>query len=73
MVEGSVASAATMESKVIRPSSVMQKVEKQMGRERRETGKVGMMRGKVGQSGRDCQTGKVGTLKEEVGSKGQQE
>ena len=40
-VEVSTASATTLESQVIRPSSVMQKVEKQEERERRETAKVG--------------------------------
>ena len=47
--EVSTASATTVDSQVIRPSSVMQKVEKQKGRERRETAKVGMTV-KVGQS-----------------------
>ena len=42
-------------SQVIRPSSVMQRVEKQKERERRETAKVGMTV-KVGQSERDGQT-----------------
>ena len=40
--EDSTASATTLESQVIRPSSAMQKVEKQKERERRETAKVGM-------------------------------
>ena len=53
-------------SQVIRPSSVMQKVEKQKERERRETAKVGMTV-KVGQSERDGQKAKVGS------NKGQQE
>ena len=38
-VEDSTASATTVESQVIRPSSVLQKVEKQKERERRETAK----------------------------------
>ena len=65
----SMASATTVESQVIRPSSVTQRVEKQKerDRERRETAKVGM-RAKVGQSERDGQTVKVGTLQEKVGS-----
>ena len=48
-----------VESQVIRPSSVMQTVEKQKERdmERIETAKVGMTV-KVGQSERDGQTGK---------------
>ena len=50
-VEVSTVSATTVESQVIRPSSVMQKVEKQKERERRETAKVGMTV-KVGQSER---------------------
>ena len=53
-VEVSTASATTVESQVIRPSSVMQKVEKQKERERRETAKVGMTV-KVGQSERSGQ------------------
>ena len=48
------ASATTVESQVIRPSFVVQKVEKQKERERRETTKVGMIV-KVGQSERDGQ------------------
>ena len=57
----------TVESQVIRPSSVMQKVEKQKERERRETAKVG-------QSERVGQKVKVGTRQAKVGSnKGQQE
>ena len=74
-VEVSTAPATTVGSQVIRPSSVMQGVEKQKEkeRERRETAKVGM-RTKVGQSERDGQTVKVGTLQAKVGSnKGQQE
>ena len=60
-------------NQVIRPSSVMQKVEKQKKRERRETPKVGMA-AEVGQSETDGQTVKVGTLQAQVGSnKGQQE
>ena len=49
-VEVSMASATTVGSQVIRPSSVTQRVEKQKGRdsERRDTAKVGM-RAKVGQ------------------------
>ena len=67
------ASVTTVGSQVIRPSSVMQKVEKEREREIRETVKVGM-RAKVGQSERDGQTVKVGTLQEKVGSnKSQQE
>ena len=63
----------TVESQVIRPSSVMQKVEKQKERERRETAKVGMTV-KVGQSERDGQKVKVGTHQVKVGSnKDQQE
>ena len=53
-VEVSTASATTVESQVIRPSSVMQKVEKRKERERTETAKVGMTV-KVGQSERDGQ------------------
>ena len=41
-LEVSTASATTVGSQVIRPSSVIQKVEKQKERERRETAKVGM-------------------------------
>ena len=51
-VEVSTASATTVGSQVIRPSSVMQRVEKQKERENRETAKVGMT-AKVGQSERD--------------------
>ena len=40
-MEVSTASATTVGSQVIRPSSVMQRVEKQKERERRETAKVG--------------------------------
>ena len=40
-VEVSTVSATTVESQVIRPSSVMQKVEKQKERGRMETAKVG--------------------------------
>ena len=66
-VEVSTASAATVGSQVIRPSSVMQRVETaKKKRERRETAKVGMT-AKVGQSERDGQT-KVGTLQAKVGS-----
>ena len=57
-VEVSTVSATTVESQVIRPSSVMQKVEKE--RERRETAKVGKTV-KVGQSERVGQKVKVGT------------
>ena len=69
IVEVSMASATTVGSQVIRPSSVTQRVEKQKGRdrERRETAKVGM-RAKAGQSERDGQTVKFGTLREKVGS-----
>ena len=67
------ASATAVESQVIRPSSVTQKVEKQKERERRETAKVGMTV-KVGQSDWDGQKVKVGTLQAKVGSnKDQQE
>ena len=56
-----------------RPSSVLQKVEKQKERERMETAKVGVTV-KVGQSERDDQKVKVGTRQAKVGSnKGQQE
>ena len=41
-MEVSTASATTVGSQVMRPSSVMQRVEKQKERERRETAKVGM-------------------------------
>ena len=66
-VEVSTARAATVESQVIRPSFVMQKVEKQKERERRETAKVGVPV-KVGQSERDGQKVKVGTQQVKVGS-----
>ena len=72
-VEVSTASATIVESQVIRPSSVMQKVEKQKERERRETAKVGMTV-KVGQSERDGQKVKVGTQQVNVlSNKDQQE
>ena len=72
-VEVSTASATTVESQVILPSSVMQTVEKHKERERRETAKVGMT-AKDGQSERDGQKVKVGTRLAKVGSnKGQQE
>ena len=72
-MEVSRASATTVESKVIRPSSVVQKVENQKERERRETAKVGMTV-KVGQTERDGQKVKVGTHQAKVGSnKDQQE
>ena len=72
-VEVPTAPAATVESQVIRPSSVMQQVEKQKEREIGETTKVGMTV-KVGQPERDGQTVKVGTRQVKVGSdKGQQE
>ena len=72
-MEVSTASATTVESKVIRPSSVIQKVEKQKERERRETAKVGMTV-KVAQSERDGLKVKVGTHHVKVGSnKDQQE
>ena len=72
-VEVSMASATTVESQVIRPSSVMHKVEKQKERERRETAKVGVTV-KVGQPERDGQKVKVGTHEVKVGSnKDQQE
>ena len=65
--------STTVESQVNRPSSVMQKVEKQQEMERRETAKVGMTV-KVRQSERDGQKVKVGTRQAKVGSnKGQQE
>ena len=68
-----VTSATTVESQVIRPSFVVQKVEKQKERERRDTAKVGMTV-KVGQSERDGQKAKVGTHQVKVGSnKDQQE
>ena len=71
-VEVSTASAI-VESQVIRPSSVMQKVDKEKERERRETAKVGMTV-KVGQSERDGQKVKVGTHQVKAGSnKDQQE
>ena len=72
--EVSTASAATVGSQVIRPSSVLQRVEKQKerDRERRETAKVGTT-APVGQSEREGQTVKVGTLQAKVGSnQGQQ-
>ena len=72
-VEVSTASATTVESQVIRPSSVMQKAEKQKERERREIAKVGMT-AKVGQPERDGQKLKVGTLQAKDGSnEGQRE
>ena len=72
-VEVSTASATTVESQVIRPSPVMQKVEKQKERGRNETTKVGMAV-KVGQPERNGQKVKVGTRQVKVGSnKGQQE
>ena len=72
-VDFSTASATTVESEVVRPSSVIQMVEKQKERERRETAKVGMT-AKVGQSEWDGQKEKVGTLQAKVGSNtGQQE
>ena len=72
-VEVSTASATTVESQVIRPGSVMQKVEKQKQRERRETTKVGTTL-KVGQPERSGHKVKVGTRQEKVGSsKSQQE
>ena len=55
------ASATIVESQIIRPSSVMQKVEKQKERERSETTKVGIT-AEVGQSEKDGLTVKVGTL-----------
>ena len=61
------ASATTVGRQVVRPSSVMQKVEKRKENERRETAKVGMI-AKVGQSERNGQTVKVGTLQAKVGS-----
>ena len=67
------ASATTVESQVSRPSSVLQKVEKQKERERRKTTKVGMTV-KFGQPERDGQKVKVGIRQVKVGSnKGQQE
>ena len=71
-VEVSTASTTTVKSQVTRPNSVMQRMEKERERERRETAKVGMT-AKVGQSERDGQT-KVGTLQAKIRSnKGQQE
>ena len=64
-VEVSTTSATSVESQVIRPSSAMQKVERQKERER-ETANVGMT-AKVGQPERDGQTVKVGTLQAKVG------
>ena len=60
-VEVSTASAATVESQVIRPSAVMQKVEKQKERERRETARFGQLE-------RDGQKVKVGALQVKAGS-----
>ena len=66
-MEVSTASAATVESQVIRPSAVMQKVEKQKERERRETARFGQLE-------RDGQKVKVGALQVKAGSnKGHQE
>ena len=64
-VEVSTVSATTVESQVIRPSSVMQKVEMHKEKERRETAQVGMTV-KVGQSERDGQKVKVGTRQVKV-------
>ena len=66
-VEVSTASATTVESQVIRPSPVMQKVEKLKERERRKTAKVGMTV-KVGQSERDGQKAKAGARQVKVGA-----
>ena len=72
-VEVPTASSTTVESQAIRPSSVMQKVEKQKERETRETTKVGMTV-KVGLLESDGQKVKVGTRQVKVGSnKDQQE
>ena len=72
-VKVSTASATAVESQVIRTSSVMQKVEKQKERDRRETTKVGMTVN-VGQPEWDGQKVKVGTRQVKVGSnEGQQE
>ena len=69
----STASAATVGRQVIRPSSALQKVEKQKERGQRETAKVEMI-AKVGQSERDRQTVKVGSLQAKFGSdKGRQD
>ena len=69
-VEVSTASATTVESQVIRPSSFMQKVDKQKERERRETAKVGVTV-KVGQPERDGLKVKVGTRQVKVGNNNQ--
>ena len=75
-VEVSTVSATTVESQVIRPSSVMQKMENQKGKKGDSKGwkaKVGMTV-KVDQSERDGQKVQVGTRQAKVGSnKGQQE
>ena len=63
----STALVTTAGSQVIRPSFVLERVEKQRDREGRETAKVGMT-AKVGQSERDGQTVEVGTLQAKVGS-----
>ena len=66
-VEVPTAFATTVESQVILPSFVLQKVEKQKERERRETAKLGMT-AKVGQPERDGQKVKDGTLQAKAGS-----
>ena len=71
-VKVSTASAATVESQIIRPSSVMQKVEKQKERERRETAEVGMTV-KVGQSESDGQKVEAGTCQAKVWSNKRQQ
>ena len=60
-MEVSTASTTAVESHVIQPSFVFQKVEKQKEMERRETAKAGMTV-KVGQLERDAQKVRVGTL-----------
>ena len=63
-VEASIACVTIVQKQVIRPSSVLQTVEQQKERERRETEKIG----------RDGQKVKVGTRQAKVGSnKDQQE
>ena len=67
-VEASTVSASIVERQVMRPSSVMQKVEKQKETERRETAKVGMtVKGKGWSEGKGTRQAKVGS------NKGQQE
>ena len=66
-VEVSTTSATTVGSQVIRPSSVMQRVEKRKERERRETAKVGMTE-KVGQSHKTHSCSTVCRLAQELHS-----